>query len=116
MQICTDKIDCDEAADGAQALKMVKDYGADNPYILVFMDLNMPVMDGFQSSKEIMEFTKATNCRVIPKIYGLTSYSKDELGVLLSENPNALLDCISKPFKMDDIKKIVSAHFAHFIK
>ena len=51
MQICTDKIDCDEAADGAQALEKVKACGADNPYILVFMDLNMPVMNGFESSK-----------------------------------------------------------------
>ena len=51
VQICGDKIDCDEAADGAQALKKVTDYSADNPYILVFMDLNMPVMNGFESSK-----------------------------------------------------------------
>ena len=49
--ICTDKIDCDEAADGAQALEKVKACGEDNPYILVFMDLNMPVMNGFESSK-----------------------------------------------------------------
>ena len=51
MSICTDKIDCDEAADGAEALQKVKDCGADNPYILIFMDLNMPVMNGFDSSK-----------------------------------------------------------------
>ena len=40
-----------EAADGAAALEKVKACGADNPYILVFMDLNMPVMNGFESSK-----------------------------------------------------------------
>ena len=51
MQICTDKIDCDEAADGAEALAKVKACGDNNPYILVFMDLNMPVMNGFESSK-----------------------------------------------------------------
>ena len=81
-QICSDKIECVEARDGAEAVSKVKGYGDDNPFILVFMDLNMPVMDGFESSKQIMEF--AGGHKVVPKVYGLTSYSPGELEILMA--------------------------------
>ena len=83
LQICTDKIECVEAKDGAEAIAKVKEYGDTNPFILVFMDLNMPVMDGFEASKQIMEH--AGGHQIVPKIYGLTSYSPGELEVLMKE-------------------------------
>ena len=83
LQICTDKIECVEAKDGAEAIAKVKEYGDANPFILVFMDLNMPVMDGFEASKQIMEH--AGGHQIVPKIYGLTSYSPGELEVLMKE-------------------------------
>ena len=48
--VCKEKIDTEEANNGSDAVEKVKAYGDDNPFILVFMDLNMPVMDGFEAS------------------------------------------------------------------
>ncbi len=44
------------AQDGRDALLKVKENGPD----IIFLDLNMPVMDGFQALKAIREFDKAT--------------------------------------------------------
>ena len=37
--------------DGQKALDLVKSYGNLNPFTVILMDLTMPVMDGYESSK-----------------------------------------------------------------
>lgn len=72
-QIITKKIlsnlgfNCDVADDGLIALNKVKK----NDYSLILMDIMMPIMDGFESSKEI------TKIKPYIPIVALTAISKD---------------------------------------
>ena len=45
-----------EAYDGQQALDAVTKCGMDNPFTMIIMDLGMPVMDGYDSSRAIMDY------------------------------------------------------------
>jgi CheY-like chemotaxis protein len=56
------------ASDGERAIKVIKEDAPD----IVFMDLNMPVMDGVQAVKKIREFNKD-----IPLIV-ISAYLEDE--------------------------------------
>ena len=56
------------AGDGERAIKVIKEDAPD----IVFMDLNMPVMDGVQAVKKIREFNKD-----IPLIV-ISAYLEDE--------------------------------------
>ena len=46
-------------------------------YDLIFMDNNMPIMDGYQSTRNIKEFIKNNHLKDIP-IIGLTAYNSNE--------------------------------------
>ena len=65
--------DFKKAMDGQQALDIVKSFGLENPFTFILMDLTMPVMDGFQSSKLITEYCHKHKMKVIPTIYALTA-------------------------------------------
>jgi CheY-like chemotaxis protein len=43
---------------------------------IIFMDCNMPDLDGFQTSKLIMDLCKKHEVQM-PYIFALTAYSKD---------------------------------------
>ena len=64
--------------DGQQALDLVKSYGNLNPFKVILMDLTMPVLDGYQSSKQIMEYCKSAGCEIIPVIYAVTASDKND--------------------------------------
>ncbi|GLS91120.1 hypothetical protein GCM10007916_21890 [Psychromonas marina] len=44
---------CDVAEDGLQALNTLKQASKETPYQLIFMDCQMPVMDGYESTEKI---------------------------------------------------------------
>jgi len=75
-----------------------------NNYDIIFMDIQMPVMDGVESSKKIREYEKENNVGKAVKIVALTANA-------LREEVNSYLDAgmdgvLTKPFKSKDISDL----------
>ena len=45
----------------------------DNPFTMIIMDLSMPVMDGYDSSRAIIDYCTSNNMKTIPVIYAVTA-------------------------------------------
>jgi len=89
-------IQVDIAENGEEAIKMFKE----NRYDLVLMDLQMPIMDGFEASIKIREFSK------VPIIALSANTSTNEIQ---KSKKCGMNDYIVKPFKPDELfSKIAS--------
>lgn len=103
-QIITKKIlsklgfTCDVADDGLIALNKVKE----NDYSLILMDIMMPIMDGFQSSKEI------TKIKPYIPIIALTAISKDVNEEKFAEAN--IREVLSKPIDVELMSKTIHKH------
>ncbi|WGQ10616.1 ATP-binding protein [Pedobacter gandavensis] len=86
----------DVAENGQLALNAV----VAKPYDLVFMDINMPVMSGFEASKQIRELSDPQKNKVC--IIALTA----SIGMSLEEHPELryLDDFLLKPFSVEQLK------------
>jgi signal transduction histidine kinase/CheY-like chemotaxis protein len=87
----------DEATDGKEAVEMCRV----KAYDVILMDINMPVMDGFEASK-IIKGLKDTGFEP-PKIIALTASvgaAKEEVAKFPSID-----DCVLKPFKPEELKE-----------
>lgn len=87
----------DIKSNGLEAFECVKNKN----YDLVFMDIQMPIMDGIESSKLIQETLKDK----APKIIALTAN-------VLEEDQKKYFDvgmfkCISKPFRFKEIRDLI---------
>jgi CheY-like chemotaxis protein len=90
----------DFASNGLEALDAVKN----KKYDIVFMDLQMPVMDGLESSRRIREWEKDAGFSTF--IVALTaSFLPEKGGELFAVGID---NYIAKPFKVDQIYRIVS--------
>ncbi|CAD8126362.1 unnamed protein product [Paramecium sonneborni] len=97
-------MEADQAFDGYQAIEMVKQKQQQHcqTYKLIFMDIEMPGIDGFQTSKHILEITSNQTFIVICSAYdtqenlqqgrnlGINTFiikpvKQDELGVVLNQ-------------------------------
>ncbi len=84
----------DIADNGEEAVQMA----VENKYDLIFMDLHMPIMDGFQATNMIREFDK--NVRII----ALTADGMQEtVKKCLDAGMN---EVVTKPIKIQDVKKV----------
>ena len=66
------QLELEFANDGEQALKMLKD--KKQPYELIFMDINMPNLDGYMATQIIRKESKFDDVVII----GLSGYSSDD--------------------------------------
>ncbi len=93
---------CDVSSDGKEAFEMYQK----KAYDLIFMDLQMPVMGGLESTKLIRAFENDTNAPCRATIIALT-------GSELQENKEACLeagmdDLIEKPVRVEKLNKFIS--------
>jgi len=89
-----------EAANGQEAIEVWKEF---EPH-LIFMDMRMPVMDGYEATKRVKATTKGQATAII----ALTASSlEEERAVALSVGCD---DFMHKPFKEGDIFEMMSKH------
>ena len=89
----------DWAKNGREAVEMLENSETER-YQLVFMDIQMPLMDGYQATKEIRK-----DNTVIP-IIAVTAFAfaEDEQRVKQS----GFSDYVAKPIKPNDLKKKIT--------
>ncbi|MCK5099033.1 MAG: EAL domain-containing protein, partial [Desulfobacteraceae bacterium] len=88
----------DTAKNGQEAVELFVTQG---PYDLIFMDLQMPILDGYEATKKIR--SSETNARV--PIIAMTAYDME--GVKDRCLTAGMDDFIAKPFKLKDFNKII---------
>jgi CheY-like chemotaxis protein/HPt (histidine-containing phosphotransfer) domain-containing protein len=91
--------DVQVVANGVEALDAIKEQRFD----VVFMDLQMPIMDGYESSRRIREWE---NGNFHTYIVALTASYLPEDGHLLFDA--GIDNFISKPFEVDHIKQLLN--------
>jgi CheY-like chemotaxis protein len=84
-----------EAANGQEAIALYKEH---KPTVC-FMDLTMPVMDGFEAIKEICEFQEDAQIIVI-------SADIQELSLKKAQE-NGAIGFIKKPISIDNLKNML---------
>ncbi|MEK5477861.1 response regulator [Paenibacillus sp. FSL R5-0407] len=94
------------AEDGVEAVDMALSHG----YDFIFMDLQMPVMDGLEATKRIRELHKPGRK---PKIIAMTANVMD--GIKSKCLQAGMDDYVSKPLKLSTIKTILSKYSNSFI-
>jgi len=89
-----------KAKDGKEAVDL---YEKEKPEI-IFMDIQMPIMNGFEAFERILKIAK-NNGDERPKFIAMTAYAMDEDR---ERCLNAGMDAfLAKPFKKEDVRKIL---------
>ncbi len=98
------KVEADMAGNGVDALRLLEQH----PYPLVFMDLQMPVMDGYETSAAIRSHEREAIRNV--SIIAVTADASPETNkkVLL----HGMNDYIVKPFNQHDLHLKLETHLA----
>ena len=87
------------AANGLEALESVKQHKFD----IVFMDLNMPDMDGLEASRQIRAWEEGRDSHTF--IVALTASYLPEIGQALFDA--GMDNYISKPFEVSQIQRLL---------
>lgn len=89
---------CETASNGKEAISLVKEKYFD----MVFMDINMPEMDGFEVTRHIRLFNSE-----IP-ILALTALNSGEISI--KAESSGMNHVITKPYNFEDFKAIVRSY------
>ncbi|PKL79541.1 MAG: hypothetical protein CVV25_07710 [Ignavibacteriae bacterium HGW-Ignavibacteriae-4] len=87
------------AENGKIAIEMVKEQKDDNPYNLIFMDIQMPELDGYEATKGIRQIKLAKNTPIIALTADAVTGTKEKC---LKSGMNGF---ISKPLDPDQVFK-----------
>lgn len=92
-----------EAVNGQEAVSLFQEQQFD----LVFMDMQMPVMDGYTATREIRKFEKENGMESTP-VVALTAYAlKEEIEKSMAAGCH---DHVTKPVAKNDLLRIVEAY------
>ncbi len=95
----------DVVANGQESLDVLRSI----PYHLVFMDCQMPVMDGFEATKQIRGFEAAAINSNIPIVAMTASAMKGDKEKCLEAGMN---DYLSKPISLNNLKQILEKYIS----
>eukprot|EP00741_Cyanophora_paradoxa_P015613 tig00020903_g15073.t1 len=98
----------DTATHGGEAVEAVRGRAerGEPPYAMIFMDMEMPVMDGFQASRKIRQLEAEGATKGPPsKIVALTANAMEASRERCREA--GMDDFLAKPVKMDQIARMV---------
>ena len=96
------ELNFDLASNGQEALDIyINSY---NKYNLIFMDINMPIMDGVESFKKIREFEEKNSLKQIPIIALTANAIKGDREKYINIGMN---DYLSKPIELEDLENII---------
>ena len=102
---CIKKLGCtySEATNGREAVEIYKTDGG--PFNLIFMDLSMPIMDGYTAAREIRKYESHAGLER-SRIIALTALGSSEAK---QEAFTSGIDLfISKPAKMSEVRELVA--------
>lgn len=92
----------EEACDGAEAVQMVAD--SDNGYYgIIFMDIQMPVMDGYEAAKAIRRLNR-TDAPDIPIVAMTANAFEEDIRAALRAGMNAHF---AKPIDVKELEKLL---------
>lgn len=86
--------------DGAEAVALARDVALD----LILMDLQMPVLDGFQATEQIRRFEREHSRARVPVVAYTSTFVRGDLTLLRASGIDALLE---KPCDVQAIRECV---------
>ena len=95
----------EEAGDGAQALQKVSAAAA-GYYDLVFMDVQMPVMDGYEATRAIRALDRA-DTKTLPIVAMTANAFEEDVRAALRSGMNAHL---AKPIEVDRLEQMLNQY------
>lgn len=100
----------EEAKNGLEAFEKVKDvfYQNKKSFKIIFMDCDMPIMDGFEASKKINEFYKGQNMSKHVIIAVTANVTNNEIKSKIKEC--GIKEMVHKPFRIDQFKEIIKKY------
>jgi len=93
-----ENLDVTYASNGKEAVSLREQ----NDYDIIFMDIQMPVMNGVEASKAIRKFESEQNKSAVPIIALTANTGKDDRDEYLDAG---MTDYMAKPIMIDDIRK-----------
>ena len=101
-------VDIDVAVDGKQALQMFEQTVA-NYYDLVFMDIQMPNMDGYQATEAIRNLNRS-DAKNVPIIAMTANAYREDIERVLATGMNGHL---AKPIDIDAVRRLLYHKIGH---
>ncbi|MCX8085003.1 MAG: ATP-binding protein [Calditerrivibrio sp.] len=92
-----------EAENGEQGFVKYKMISPD----IVFMDIQMPIMNGYESAKAIRDFESKNQLKTVPIIAVTANYEKEERQRCLAAG---ITDYLSKPIMIDQLGEILAKY------
>ena len=91
---------CETAEDGYQGYLKAKS----KKYDVVFMDLIMPEMNGYESARKILDFDKS---------YIIVAFTADNMPETRKKAElSGIKEFVSKPVRIEDLKKLFAKYFS----